>query len=90
MIAKDADLVIGVGTRFSDFTTSSKSLFKNPEVNFITINVSKFHGEKMDAHKIIGDAKVCIEELQAMLEANNYESSYEDEIVNAKKLGKKR
>lgn len=42
----------------------------------------------MDAHKIIGDAKVCIEELQAMLEANNYESSYEDEIVNAKKAWK--
>ena len=88
MIAKDADLVIGVGTRFSDFTTSSKSLFKNPEVDFITVNVSKFHGGKMDAHKIIGDAKVCIEELQAMLEANNYESSYEDEIVNAKKAWK--
>lgn len=40
-IAKDADLVIGIGTRFSDFTTSSKSLFKNPEVDFITINLSK-------------------------------------------------
>ncbi|MDZ5255109.1 3D-(3,5/4)-trihydroxycyclohexane-1,2-dione acylhydrolase (decyclizing) [Clostridium sp. LIBA-8841] len=89
MIAKDADLVIGVGTRFSDFTTSSKSLFKNPNVDFVTINVSKFHGGKMDAHKIIGDAKVCIEELQAMLEANNYESSYEDEIVEAKKAWKK-
>lgn len=89
MIAKDADLVIGVGTRFSDFTTSSKSLFKNPNVDFVTINVSKFHGGKMDAHKIIGDAKVCIEELQAMLEANDYESSYEDEIVEAKKAWKK-
>lgn len=88
MIAKDADLVIGVGTRFSDFTTSSKSLFKNPDVDFVTINVSKFHGGKMDAHKIIGDAKVCIEELQAMLGANDYESSYEDEIVEAKKAWK--
>ncbi|ELC8450988.1 3D-(3,5/4)-trihydroxycyclohexane-1,2-dione acylhydrolase (decyclizing) [Clostridium perfringens] len=66
MIAKDADLVIGVGTRFSDFTTSSKSLFKNPEVDFITVNVSKFHGGKMDAHKIIGDAKVCIEEFSVL------------------------
>lgn len=83
-IAKDADLVIGIGTRFSDFTTSSKSLFKNPEVDFITINLSKFHASKLDSNKIVGDAKVCIEKLSNLLEKENYVSSYEDEIKNAK------
>lgn len=83
-IAKDADLVIGIGTRFSDFTTSSKSLFKNPEVDFITINLSKFHASKLDSNKVVGDAKVCIEKLSNLLEKENYVSSYEEEIKNAK------
>ncbi|AYE35025.1 3D-(3,5/4)-trihydroxycyclohexane-1,2-dione acylhydrolase (decyclizing) [Clostridium septicum] len=88
IIAKDADLIIGVGTRFSDFTTSSKALFKNPSVKFVTINISKFHGEKMDAKKIIGDAKVCIKKLKDMLKANIYKSAYNNEIVQAKKAWK--
>ena len=44
LIAKEADLVIGIGTRYTDFTTSSKWLYQNPDVNFININVSEFHG----------------------------------------------
>lgn len=87
-IAKDADLVIGIGTRFSDFTTSSKALFKNKDVDFITINLSKFHGSKLDAYKMVGDAKVCIENLYKCLEKEEYISSYKDEIRNAKQLWK--
>ncbi|AGX42217.1 3D-(3,5/4)-trihydroxycyclohexane-1,2-dione acylhydrolase (decyclizing) [Clostridium saccharobutylicum] len=87
-IAKDADLVIGIGTRFSDFTTSSKALFKNKDVDFITINLSKFHGSKLDAYKMVGDAKVCIENLYKRLEKEEYISSYIDEIKNAKQSWK--
>lgn len=88
-IAKEADLVIGVGTRFSDFTTASKSLFCNPEVEFLTINASKFHGGKLDAYKITGDAKVCLNELSTLLGSDKYISSYNEEIVQAKDKWKK-
>ncbi len=46
LIAKEADLVIGVGTRYTDFTTSSKQLFQNPAVDFLTVNVSDYHAYK--------------------------------------------
>ena len=47
MLAKQADLIIGVGTRYSDFTTASKSAFANPKVQFININISGFDSSKM-------------------------------------------
>ena len=84
ILARDADLVIGVGTRFTDFTTGSKVLFKNENVDFITINASDFHAEKLDAVKIVGDAKVCLEELGKKLLDKGYKSSYTDEIKKAK------
>ncbi|SFC91344.1 3D-(3,5/4)-trihydroxycyclohexane-1,2-dione acylhydrolase (decyclizing) [Clostridium uliginosum] len=87
-IAKDADLVIGIGTRFSDFTTSSKALFKNPNVEFVTINLSRFHASKLDAYKIVGDAKVCINHLNELLTRENYISSYKEEIKDAKQAWK--
>ncbi|WP_242143092.1 MULTISPECIES: 3D-(3,5/4)-trihydroxycyclohexane-1,2-dione acylhydrolase (decyclizing) [unclassified Bacillus cereus group] len=85
-IAKDADLVIGVGTRFTDFTTSSKALFQNEDVEFLTINVSDFHAGKLDATKVVADAKVSLEELEKVLESKEYQSSYIDEIHAVKEL----
>ncbi|MBU3135503.1 3D-(3,5/4)-trihydroxycyclohexane-1,2-dione acylhydrolase (decyclizing) [Clostridium gasigenes] len=84
LIAKEADLIIGIGTRFSDFTTASKSLFANPEVEFLTINVSKYHGSKLDANKIIGDAKLLLKELGELLQEDGYSSGYSNEIIEAK------
>jgi 3D-(3,5/4)-trihydroxycyclohexane-1,2-dione acylhydrolase (decyclizing) len=83
-IAKDSDLVIGIGTRFTDFTTSSKFLFQNSDVEFLTINVSDFHANKLDAVKIVADAKVTLTMLQTELEKENYKSAYETEIKEAK------
>lgn len=83
-IAEEADLVIGVGTRFTDFTTASKSLFKNPEVQFIAVNTSLYQAGKMDASKIVGDAKVCLSQLAEALEKANYRSAYTNEIRAAK------
>ena len=58
-IAGDADLIIGVGTRYTDFTTSSKWLFKNPEVDFININAAEFDAYKLDAVRVVADAKAA-------------------------------
>ncbi|PRT15154.1 3D-(3,5/4)-trihydroxycyclohexane-1,2-dione acylhydrolase (decyclizing) [Bacillus toyonensis] len=83
-IAKEADLVIGIGTRFTDFTTASKQLFQNEEVEFLNINISEFHANKLDALKIIADAKEALLALIDELQAIDYRSSYTVEIANAK------
>lgn len=83
-IAKDADVVIGVGTRFSDFTTASKSLYQNPDVKFVTINTDRFDAYKLDAVKCVGDAKLTIEKLGKVLSDKCYKTEYTDEIINAK------
>ena len=86
IIAKDADVVIAIGSRMSDFTTSSKRLFKNPDVKFVTINNCRFHAYKMDAVKAVGDAKVTVEALAEKLRARGYVSAYNGEIEEAKKV----
>ena len=86
IIAEDADVVIAIGSRMSDFTTSSKRLFKNPDVKFVTINNCRFHAYKMDAVKAVGDAKVTVEALAEKLRARGYVSAYNGEIEEAKKV----
>ncbi|OHX30363.1 3D-(3,5/4)-trihydroxycyclohexane-1,2-dione hydrolase [Bacillus mycoides] len=83
-IAKEADLVIGIGTRFTDFTTASKQLFQNEEVEFLNINISEFHANKLDALKVIADAKEVLLALLDELQATGYRSSYTTEIADAK------
>lgn len=82
-IAKKADLVIGIGTRFTDFTTASKQLFQNEEVEFLNINISEFHANKLDALKVIADTKEAILALIDELQAIEYRSSYTVEIADA-------
>jgi 3D-(3,5/4)-trihydroxycyclohexane-1,2-dione acylhydrolase (decyclizing) len=84
VIARDADVVIAVGSRLSDFTTSSKWLFKNENVKFVTINNSRYHAYKMDAVKAVGDAKVTVAALAEKLRARGYVSAYAGEIKEAK------
>jgi 3D-(3,5/4)-trihydroxycyclohexane-1,2-dione acylhydrolase (decyclizing) len=84
IIAKEADLVIGIGTRYTDFTTSSKWLYQNPEVEYLNINVSEFHAYKMDAVKVVADAKEALESIDAMLSRTGWKSSYTTEIKDAK------
>lgn len=86
VIAKDADVVIAVGSRLSDFTTSSKWLYQNENVKFVTINNCRYHAYKMDAVKAVGDAKVTIEALAKKLRAVNYVSAYSEEIEEAKNI----
>lgn len=83
-IAAEADLVIAIGSRLSDFTTGSKRQFKNPDVRFVTINNSRYHAYKMDAVKAVGDAKATVGALAEVLREKGYVSSYQDEIEREK------
>ncbi|OQP12032.1 3D-(3,5/4)-trihydroxycyclohexane-1,2-dione acylhydrolase (decyclizing) [Geobacillus thermoleovorans] len=85
IIAKEADLVIGIGTRYTDFTTGSKQLFQHPEVEFLTINVSVFDACKLDAVRVVADAKLALLALAEELENIGYRSGYTNEIDAAKK-----
>jgi 3D-(3,5/4)-trihydroxycyclohexane-1,2-dione acylhydrolase (decyclizing) len=83
-IAQKADLIIGVGSRLSDFTTCSKWLFKEKGVKFLSINVCDFDLYKMNAHQVKGDAKKALIKIGSMLQDMNYQSSYVNEIEIAK------
>lgn len=84
-IANEADVVIGIGTRYSDFTTASKSIFKNPGVKFININVSEFDAHKQNALPLTGDAKVTLEELLSALSTYKVDDSYRQRIAGMNK-----
>ena len=62
-VAKDADLVIGIGTRWSDFTTASKSAFQDRDVRFVNLNVAELDVHKLGAIAVTGDARVTLEAL---------------------------
>jgi len=83
-IASEADLIIGVGTRLTDFTTGSKELFRNPKVDFVLINVSRYHAEKLDALPVTSDARKGIQAIRTKLEKTNYKTAYTNEIIEAK------
>lgn len=83
-IAKEADLVIGVGTRYTDFTTSSKWIFQNPDVSFLNINIAAFDSYKLDGVRVTADAKAALEDLRVELEKVEYKSAYTTEIRTAK------
>ncbi|QGQ98214.1 3D-(3,5/4)-trihydroxycyclohexane-1,2-dione acylhydrolase (decyclizing) [Paenibacillus psychroresistens] len=76
-IAKEADLIIGVGTRYSDFTTASKSAFQHTDVQFLNINVNGFDAIKLNGVSVVADAKEALVALQTALTKTNYQSAYE-------------
>ena len=82
-IARDADVIIAVGTRFSDFTTGSKELYRS-DVKMVTINTSRFDAYKLDATKLVADAKLGLIALGDKLRSIGYKSAYTTEIKAAK------
>jgi 3D-(3,5/4)-trihydroxycyclohexane-1,2-dione acylhydrolase (decyclizing) len=78
--AREADLIIGIGTRYGDFTTASKTAFENPGVRFININVAEFDAYKHAALPLTGDARVTIVELQDAVGNYQVEQTYRDKI----------
>ncbi|PID98209.1 MAG: 3D-(3,5/4)-trihydroxycyclohexane-1,2-dione acylhydrolase (decyclizing) [Actinobacteria bacterium] len=89
-IADKADLVIGVGTRYSDFTTASHTQFKNPDVQFININVKAFDAVKHGAEMLVGDARVALEDLRGALEDYSVDEAYAAEVAEEKAAWEKR
>ena len=67
LLARDADLIIGIGTRYTDFTTSSKSLFQHPEVQFLNLNISPGDVLKLDGVQVLADARLGLQELTGAL-----------------------
>ncbi|OXS78757.1 hypothetical protein B1B05_06665 [Domibacillus enclensis] len=72
--ARETDLIIGIGTRYTDFTTSSKTQFDFEKTSFLNINVSRLQAYKMDAFQVVADAKTALEQLAPFLEG--YETEY--------------
>jgi 3D-(3,5/4)-trihydroxycyclohexane-1,2-dione acylhydrolase (decyclizing) len=81
ILAREADLILGMGTRYSDFTSASKTAFQNPGVRFININVAEFDAYKHAALPLTGDARATMEELQAAVGNYAVESSYRERIA---------
>jgi len=82
-LAKAADLIIGIGTRYSDFTTASKTAFQNLDVRFININVAEFDAYKHNALPLVGDAQATLAELLVALDNYRVDGNYE---ANARAL----
>jgi 3D-(3,5/4)-trihydroxycyclohexane-1,2-dione acylhydrolase (decyclizing) len=79
IVARDADLVIGIGTRYSDFTTSSKTAWQNPDVRFINVNVTEFDAGKHQGLPVVGDARATLEELADLLAGYTVDPAYRAE-----------
>src|SRR4051794_16795848 len=80
-IAADADLVIGIGTRYSDFTTASKTAFRDPDVVFVNVNVAELDAAKHAGVALVGDARATLERLVDALEGYAVEQAYRDECA---------
>jgi 3D-(3,5/4)-trihydroxycyclohexane-1,2-dione acylhydrolase (decyclizing) len=75
-LARDADVIVAIGTRLQDFTTASASLFRNPRRRLIAINASRFDAMKFGALQVQGDALRTLNELSAVLEPSTTRSEY--------------
>lgn len=82
VLAEQADLVIGVGTRYSDFTTASHTQFKNPDVAFVNINVAAFDAAKHAAEMVVADAREALVALTAALEGHRVDEEYSAQIAD--------
>jgi len=84
-MARTADCIIGIGTRYSDFTTASMTAFQNPAVRFVNLNVVEFDAHKHSSLPLTGDARATLAELSACLAAHKVSPSYAVEIENLRR-----
>jgi 3D-(3,5/4)-trihydroxycyclohexane-1,2-dione acylhydrolase (decyclizing) len=80
-IAREADVVIGVGTRWTDFTTASKTAFRHPGVRFVNVNVADFDAAKHAGLALVGDARATIEALSQELADYPVEAGYRERVA---------
>jgi len=81
-LAHSADLVIGIGTRYSDFTSASMTAFQNPEVKFVNINTAEFDAYKVGAIPVVADARAALEQLAGALAERKVSTAYTAEIAD--------
>ncbi len=80
LLARETDLVIGIGTRYGDFTSASKTAFSNENVRFININAAEFDAYKHQALPLVGDAQATLEELLLLLNGYMTAAVYQDRV----------
>ena len=80
-LARDADVVIGVGTRYSDFTSASGTAFQNPDVKFVNINVAGFDAAKQSAYPILADARAGLSGLLSALDGKRFPTGYRADVA---------
>ncbi|QCB25876.1 3D-(3,5/4)-trihydroxycyclohexane-1,2-dione acylhydrolase (decyclizing) [Streptomyces sp. SS52] len=83
-LARTADLVIGVGTRYSDFTTASGTLFRHPGVRFLNLNITAFDAHKLAARTLVCDARAGLTALAESLSGHRVDAAYESEYRTGK------
>jgi 3D-(3,5/4)-trihydroxycyclohexane-1,2-dione acylhydrolase (decyclizing) len=83
--AREADLVIGVGTRYTDFTTASKTAFQNPDVRFVNVNVADLDAHKNAGIALVGDARASLEALAEALGGHEVDTEYREQSARASK-----
>ncbi|MFT0847581.1 3D-(3,5/4)-trihydroxycyclohexane-1,2-dione acylhydrolase (decyclizing) [Actinomycetaceae bacterium L2_0104] len=88
-LADKADLVIGIGTRYSDFTTASHTQFKNPDVKFVNINVKAFDAVKNAAEMLVADARESLVALTDALQGYKVSDAYAEEVAREKEAWEK-
>jgi 3D-(3,5/4)-trihydroxycyclohexane-1,2-dione acylhydrolase (decyclizing) len=81
ILARESDLIIGVGTRYTDFTTASQTAFQNLAVRFININIGEFDAGKQSALPLVGDAQVTLKELACALEGTTVSTAYATRVA---------
>jgi 3D-(3,5/4)-trihydroxycyclohexane-1,2-dione acylhydrolase (decyclizing) len=84
-LAREADLVIGIGTRYSDFTSASMTAFQNPDVRFVNINTAEFDAYKVSAIPVVADARATLEVLMLALEGFKVSGSYAAQVADLRK-----
>jgi 3D-(3,5/4)-trihydroxycyclohexane-1,2-dione acylhydrolase (decyclizing) len=83
-LAREADLVIGIGTRYADFTSASMTAFQNPQVRFVNINTAEFDAYKVAALPVVADARVALEQLTHWLSSYRVSEEYAGETAGLK------
>jgi len=83
-LANAADLVIGIGTRYSDFTSASMTAFQNPKVKFVNINTAEFDAYKVGAIAVVADARVALEKLGTVVGGFKVNAEYAAEVADLK------
>lgn len=85
-LAREADLILGVGTRYTDFTTASMTAFQNPAVRFVNLNTAEFDAFKVGAIPLVADAREGLEQLSAALADYRVDAMYAAECAQQKEI----